>query len=261
MSTPGAAQSAVRTPSHTQTFTYTGGEQKFKVPTDVTSIKIVADGAAADTSKGGRTEATVAVTPGETLHVFVGGEGAFSTGGFNGGAIGCHRSDGQSWGGGGATDIRQGGDGLGNRIVIAGGGGGRGFNKSHGGPGGGPTGGTGKGPPRGKHGQGGGGGTQTQGGAGGVGGDARGSPGSPGALGVGGAGGGNSGSGSHMPNCGGGGGGGYYGGGGGGSGSLNDGSGGGGGGGSSYAESSAKDVQLLQDWRSDTGNGQITLTW
>src|SRR5579883_110575 len=165
-----------------KSFGFTGLEQTFMVPTGVSLIKVVAYGAAGccgrKLPKGGRTQATVTVTPGETLYVFVGGAGAPTTGGFNGGGNGCPVSDGHSNGGGGASDVRQGGDGLVNRIVVAGGGGGDGFDVLHGGRGGGLTGGTGHGPAHAQRGQGGSGGTQSQGGAGGNGGDYDGFPGS-----------------------------------------------------------------------------------
>ena len=73
------------------------------------------------------------VTSGEKMLVFVGGAGSGSMGGFNGGANGgggvapdsyCPRSDGR--GGGGSSDLRVGGDKLGDRILVAAGGGGSG---------------------------------------------------------------------------------------------------------------------------------------
>ena len=72
---------------------------------------------------GGRTEATIAVTPGETLTVFVGEQPTSLAGGFNGGGAG--ETGGR--GGGGASDIRRGGIALTDRVVVAGGGGGAGF--------------------------------------------------------------------------------------------------------------------------------------
>jgi hypothetical protein len=242
-----------------QTFSYTGAEQTFKVPSGVTSLNVVADGAAGAGQKlkpkaiarGGRTEATVPVTPGETLHVFVGGAGS-STGGFNGGGEPPYSG---GYGGGGASDVREGGDGLTNRIVVAGAGGGGAANGSNGGKGGGTTGGMGKG-----HARAGGGGTQSQGGAGGY-------PGGySGVLGAGGNGGLNVCYPSESKGNGGGGGGGYYGGGGGGVSAYCQSygpafRGGSGGGGSSYVESSATGVQMYQGWLSDTGNGVILLSW
>ena len=214
-----------------QTFSYTGAEQTFQVPTGVTSISIVADGAAGGgftngvtparktkAGLGGRTDAAISVTPGETLYVFVGGEGTSGSGGFNGGG-GVPSTGG--YGGGGASDVRAGGNGLGDRVLVAGGGGGYGSGGAVGGGcsgcGGGTTGKKGTGPKKpGSRGGGGGGGTQNAGGSGGTAGYPYGHPGSPGALGSGGTGGQNDG--ALLNSNGGGGGGGYYGGGGGGGG-------------------------------------------
>lgn len=263
-----------------RTFAYTGDEQSFSVPSGVTSIEVLADGAAGagdavktkGISRGGRTHAIVTVTPSEKLYIFVGGQGSASAGGFNGGGNGgsdpnC-RSNNCSFGGGGASDVRQGGDGWNNRILVAGGGGGHGYKEFAGGLGGSKVGGTGHGgPPGGQRGQGGLGGNQKQGGSGGAGGLGFGNPGSAGMRGIGGAGGdADYTSGNHYINCGGGGGGGYYGGGGGGSGSkgsgsFGGGSGGAGGGGSSYVERSAKGVQMWQGWTTDTGDGVVVFSW
>jgi len=254
--------------SGSHTFYYTGAEQSFKVPSGVTSITVVADGAAgaAYTSKkvarGGRTQATVPVTPHATLYVFVGGEGSYGSGGFNGGG-GVPSSGG--YGGGGASDVREGGDSLGDRVLVAGAGGGGGDPNQHGGAGGGTTGKKGSGPTNGTRGGGGGGGTQSQGGSGGTAGITGGNPGGAGALGVGGTGGQNGAYASRSSGDGGGGGGGYYGGGGGGGGGYESCGpafpGGGAGGGSSYVESSATGVTMSQGWKSDTGNGQVAFSW
>src|SRR5580658_5026345 len=206
--------------AESQTFYYTGAEQSFKVPSGVTSINVVADGAAGasyDPQKialGGRTQAAIPVTPHETLYVLVGGEGSIGSGGFNGGG---GVPAGGGYGGGGASDVRQGGHALSDRILVAGGGGG-GPHK-HGGDGGGTTGkkGKGRGGDSGRAG-GGGGGSQTQGGSGGTGGYYSGHAGGSGALGAGGTGGENGSYSSQSKGNGGGGGGGYYGGGGGGGG-------------------------------------------
>ena len=84
-SSPGAMptglNNSVRAPAGSKTFTYTGAEQTFKVPTGVTSIAVDATGAVGGRglgkkpSFGGRTQATIPVTPAETLYVFVGGKG------------------------------------------------------------------------------------------------------------------------------------------------------------------------------------------
>jgi hypothetical protein len=261
-----------------RTFQYTGGEQTFKVPTGITDITITASGASGGGGYGyfgshsapgglaGQVKATISVTPGERLAIFVGGSG--TVGGFNGGG-----TSGPSYGvGGGASDVRQGGDELGHRVVVAAGGGGGGSDGvclfttcgySPGGPGG--DGGRRRGEP-GFNGQGsgagsgGGGGIQVAGGSGGAGG-APSCEGSHGKKGAGGAA-----EASCIGALGGGGGGGYYGGGAGGGGasggtSISEyaDSGGGGGAGSSFAEKSATGVRMST--ATVSGNGLVVISW
>jgi hypothetical protein len=283
-------------PNH-KTFNYTGGAQHFTVPSGVGNLDIVARGAAGagnPAARGGRVHATIPVTPGEKLWVFVGGAASAQTGGFNGGrngglygSFGCCSGD----GGGGASDVRQGGHGLKNRVVVAGGSGGQGGNirNSTGdtsggtpGKGGGTTGGPGG---RGAYsgsasescgGVGGAGGTQTVGGAGGTGAQCAGisaNAGKHGKLGSGGPGARSNintseGSAYIAGPGGGGGGGGYYGAGGGGGGityrtdsSRGYGAGGGGGGGSSYVEPKASKFRSWQGWKNATGNGLVVISW
>lgn len=283
--------------AHSQTFRYIGKEQSFKVPADVKSITVLARGASGGSNgeghaqgRGGRVVATIPVIPGERLAVFVGGAGSQMAGGFNGGGnvnSGSHEDYNYygGFGGGGASDIRQAGDGLSDRVVVAGGGGGEGGlddrdcgTTGQGGRGGGSTAGSGKtGYTPGCQstsglwpGYGGTGGTQKAGGAGGIGGEGyagnSGNPGQPGARGMGGAGG----SGCATSSCegeggsGGGGGGGYFGGGGGGvggGGETLNGGGGGGGGGSSYIEPYAKAFHSWRGWKNAIGNGLVVLSW
>jgi hypothetical protein len=198
--------------------------QPFLVPAGVTSVTIEAFGASGGPGgasgaggDGGGATATIPVTPGETLQVFVGGQGklppqpnAFNggAGGCNGGAAGGTASTGGAGGGGGggASDVRQGGSALANRVVIGAGGGGAGGSGGNGGAAG--TAGS-------PAGAGGGGAVAAVPGAGG-------SPnGTTGGVGVGGAGG------AGGANGGGGGGGGLAGGGGGGGGDTPGGGGGG----------------------------------
>ena len=133
----------------TQTFSYTGGVQEFVVPTGVCLVRIDAYGAQGGESGGeirggfgGRAAATITVTPGEVLKIRVGGKPTGTTGGFNGGGDGGIGTENESEakGGGGASDVRQGGDGLANRVVVAGGGGGRSNGGGEGGGGGGENG-------------------------------------------------------------------------------------------------------------------------
>lgn len=292
------SNSALPAATGSRTFSYTGAEQTFKVPSGVSQITVVARGGGGDAGyggsdgahpgTGGRVYAVLPVEPGEKLHIFVGGKGGTidepGLGGFNGGGDGGLDGYGDFGGaGGGASDLRQGGNGLHNRILVAAGGGGEGefgpglsgsegsgaspgFGGKGGGTsgGGGGTGGGGIG-----SGVGGSGGTQSKGGVGGKGGTCggchpRGGDGAKGFLGNGG-GGGRSG-GYFGGGAGGGGGGGYYGGGGGGGAAWGGSSGtqpagGGGGGGSSYVEPSAIKFQTWSGWKNATGNGLVVFSW
>jgi hypothetical protein len=268
-----------------KSFNYTGGAQDFKVPAGVTQINVIAlgaHGAGSPEAYGGRVHAVIPVTPGEKLVVFVGGDASTQNRGFNGGANGGLNRHGLEYGfgGGGASDVRENGDDLDDRIVVAGGAGGQGGEGSYGvgGKGGSSIGGAGSaGWYSGDEGGGGGaGGTQDSGGSGGSGGGSTadgGHPGKDGTLGLGG-GGGRGCQGRHrhqfcFPDVGGGGGGGgggYYGGGGGGGGdgvpsASNGYGGGGGGGGSSYAESSATNVHMWQGWKQSAHNGLVVFSW
>jgi len=149
-------------------FDFTGAAQVYLVPAGVCRIRIEAVGAAGGErgtagtpGLGARALATLRVTPGEPLHVHVGGWGGTAVGrapgrgGWNGGGDGgaaSERRRGQAGkagsGGGGATDVRQGGGGLEHRIIVGGGGsggagGGIGGPIGYGGGGGGVTGGEG----------------------------------------------------------------------------------------------------------------------
>ena len=228
----------------TETFTYTGSQQTFDVPSGVSQVTIRCYGAgggaghnfnAADEpgGTGGYGETTISVSGGETLYVYVGEQGVSATsssrgaGGWNGGAAGGGNGNAHGGGGGGASDVRQGGTSLSDRVAVGGGGGGGGGafgsdNSTGGGNGGGSSGSDGQEDSfEFEYGSAGSGGTQSSGGSGGSAGDA-GSNGGSGSFGSGGGGGGGD------TYTGGGGGGGYYGGGGGGSGGNTAGGGGGG---------------------------------
>ncbi|MSV45997.1 MAG: hypothetical protein F2915_03455, partial [Actinobacteria bacterium] len=145
--------------STTDSFDFTGGAQLWIVPDGVTEATfdlLGAQGAGSNfgpSGLGGFAAVTIAVVPGQTFQINVGGAGSGSTGGFNGGANG--RASGASssgGGGGGASDVRTGSFGLDDRIVVAGGGGGGGnsrsfnpYRESFGGAGGGARGGDGGG--------------------------------------------------------------------------------------------------------------------
>jgi hypothetical protein len=246
--------------SQSQTFNYTGQMQTWVVPPCVTQINVVAAGAKGGGNVGGngtRITATINVTPGQTLNIYVGGMGTCgsNSGGWNGGGTG-HASTPvnatyNSCGGGGATDIRIGGTALANRVIVAGGGGGKGGGSNTNTPGGtancnnGGAGGN-------TFGAGGGGGTQFSGGAGGA--PWAGTPpgGSPGTLGNG------AGGGFWQTASGGGGGGGYYGGGGGGNDGCCTGSNGGGGGGAGSSLVPAGGTCLAGN---NNNHGYLTITW
>ena len=230
-------------------YPYTGAVQTFTVPAGITSISVDAYGAsgatgADQTGKGGRVQANLTVTPGDTLNIYVGGSRVYqgsvvSQGGWNGGGNGPSSSNygGVGFPGGGATDIRIGGTALSNRVIVAGGGGGPANGSGAGGDGGGLVGQSGTN-------GGGGGGSQTTGGA-----RASGHSsylGGSGVLGQGGAGSANSG----------GGGGGYYGGGGG---SFTQSNGLSGGGGSSYTDPTLSS-SVVHTQGAQTGSGQLTIT-
>jgi PKD-like domain/Secretion system C-terminal sorting domain len=282
-----------------QTFNFTGGIQTFTVPCGVDTLFLQTWGAQGGSGAtgnsnvgptlggsgglGGYSEGWLLVNPGDVINIFVGGQGATPTGGFNGGANGGSTNAG---GGGGATDIRVGGTAEANRVLTAGGGGGGGRGGCEGSQGAAGAGGNG--------GSGGGGvgvnggNSATSGGAagGGFGGNFGAVQGASGGAGLGcsgflGAPGitastGTGGTGGAGQSCccftyasipgGGGGGGGFIGGGGGGGGSAgttgcsgNDkGAGGGGGGGSSNVAGVISGVTTSGIW---LGNGQATISW
>jgi hypothetical protein len=287
---------AQRAAGGTKTFKYTGAAQSFKVPAGVTHITIKAYGGGTPSFRngpsgpfsignlGGFVQADIPVRPGESLAIYVGGAGQLTVagqgglGGFNGGASGGEGNYGSLYanggtGGAGSSDVRQGGNRLKNRVLVAGGAGGGGtgvgfYGAGTGGVGGGLTGGTGGGPSSGgASGSGGQGGSQTAGGQGGPGGRngsyPQGAPGNPGKLHHGGSGG------AATPSTGGGGGGGgggLYGGGGGGAGGHRTsgvGGGGGGGGGSSWVEKRATHVKNVQGGANHPGggNGKVVISW
>ena len=135
----------------TSTFNYTGSQDTFVVPPGVTSININAQGASGWSGSnpgglGGSATGDLAVSPGQTLYIYVGGQGTVANGnmipaggGFNGGGDGqSNTSIDAVGGGGGASDVRLGGTALTDRVLVAAGGGGSTDNTdSNGGNGGG----------------------------------------------------------------------------------------------------------------------------
>ncbi|MCU0434992.1 MAG: HYR domain-containing protein [Bacteroidia bacterium] len=126
---PQASSSCIASTDST-VFNFTGAVQQFVVPPGVTSVTIKTWGAQGganwvnNNNFGGFVQGTVAVTPGATLYVYVGGQPLTGTvGGYNGGGAG----DGAGKGGGGGTDVRTISNDLNSRLIVAGGGGGAGF--------------------------------------------------------------------------------------------------------------------------------------
>ncbi|GAA4467695.1 hypothetical protein GCM10023093_24000 [Nemorincola caseinilytica] len=212
----------------------------YTVPAGCTSVIVSMNGGRGGTGAGaggagGRVVCSLAVTPGQILKVYVGGQGGTTGGGVggsrggNGGAGGLLSSDGG--GGGGSSDIRVGGTALTNRVIVAAGGGGG--SSSAGAVGGGLTGGSASG----------GGGTQSAGGAAGNASATAGTQTS----------GGNGRAGNLTNDGGGGGGGGYWGGGGG------NRSAAGGGGGSNYVGGAGVSGVTTNSQGVSTGNGVVSI--
>lgn len=159
LKTPPAPPAPPPLAEHVETFAFIGDPQEWVVPPGVTQATFdIRGGRGGGTSyftdagsSPARAIATLPLTPGETVHVYVGSAGYtddangcdIAWGGFNGGGDGgrAHGWTGGG-GGGGATDIRRGGDTLAHRVLVAGGGGGAGAGNlalGHGGDGGVPV--------------------------------------------------------------------------------------------------------------------------
>ena len=116
------------------TISFSGYEQNFTVPENVTSITVTLYGGSgmhADNAhgRGAMISSIVPVIPGEVLMVMVGSTGYAVQGGFNGGGNrgSGSSSDAGGGGGGGASDIRRSPYTFEDRILVAGGGGGAGY--------------------------------------------------------------------------------------------------------------------------------------
>ncbi|WP_298211959.1 leucine-rich repeat domain-containing protein [Acidovorax sp.] len=124
-------------------FSFTGAEQSFVVPSGVSTARFHLLGAQGGDGIGGgggngtggtggtggagaAVSGTHAVTVGETLSIWVGGQGsqAVNPGGLGG--LNALPASSRAGNGGGATDVRRGGNTQANRIAIAAGGGGGG---------------------------------------------------------------------------------------------------------------------------------------
>ncbi len=136
-------------PSGSETYYYTGTEQSFTVPVGVNSVLLEVWGAQGNNNaglycgqpgKGGFAQGYLSVTPGETIYIYVGGQDGWNGGGTGGGTSSYRGGD-----GGGASDVRQGGNAIGDRVIVAGAGGGAGGGGGRSGGGGGGAGGGGTG--------------------------------------------------------------------------------------------------------------------
>ena len=224
--------------SRTLTFSYTGSLQTFTVPTGITQLSVVLNGAGGQPGSygtggaGGFVSGTLNVIAGQVLTVIVGGSSGYGGGGT--GAAGGGNGGGRS-----AIQLVSGTD-----TVTAGGGGGAGYQGSTGGSGGGLSGTSGINSSYPNNSIGGGGGTQSSGGT----------AGSYDSINIGTAGslytGGNGGGG--ITGCGGGGGG-YYGGGG----SVVNGAGGG----SSYIANLINAITIIGSGAAANTNGSVTITY
>ena len=137
-----------------ETYAYTGASVDFTVPGGVTTVTLEAWGAQGNLNAqsvagglGGYATGKLTVTPGQVLHVYVGGGNTVSkAGGFNGGgAAATHPcATAAGGGGGGASDVRTNGNTLADRVIVGAGGGGAAGNRISGcGRGGGGAGGGG----------------------------------------------------------------------------------------------------------------------
>jgi hypothetical protein len=122
-------------PRFTSTFTYTGSNQTFVVPSGVTSLGVYLWGAGGGGNGGtggaaAMVQGILTVSPGQSLTIIVGQGGVIGLGNsFGGGGAGQQSGNGTSGRGGGRSAIQFGG----SDRVTAGGGGGCGYNTGNGG--------------------------------------------------------------------------------------------------------------------------------
>ena len=130
------------------TYSYTGSNQTFTVPTGLTQITVDINGAgggqqgnSGSAGHGGRTQGTRTVSAGQSYIIIVGGKGKTSSSGSAFGGGGSYTSgNGNGGGGGGLSGIFLTSYTHGNAVAIAGGGGGAAYGGATGGHGGGTTG-------------------------------------------------------------------------------------------------------------------------
>jgi hypothetical protein len=121
-------------PNQWPTLTFTGSDQTWTVPANITSILVEAYGAQGGSKDvagglGGKVQAIIKVTPGETLYIMVGGQPSLNSvtavyG--NGGNAGTNNSNISKQGaaGGGMTALFRSSVVMSNVLLVAGGGGG-----------------------------------------------------------------------------------------------------------------------------------------
>lgn len=100
------------------TFNYSGSMQTYVVPSGVSMVRIEcwgAQGQGGAGGLGGYVSGDLAVTPGQTLNIYVGGQNGYNGGGIGYAAIAKN--------GGGGSDVRVGGTAVTDRVIVAGGGG------------------------------------------------------------------------------------------------------------------------------------------
>ncbi len=104
----------------TLTYTFTGTVQTYTVPaTSVNTVTVEcwgAQGQGGNGGNGGYAKGELAVSPGQVLNIYVGGQA-----GYNGGGLG-HANTPRN--GGGASDVRVSPYALTDRVIVGGGGGG-----------------------------------------------------------------------------------------------------------------------------------------
>ena len=132
------AQALCQPGTTTQDYAYTGAQQSYVVPAGVDQIAVQAFGAQGNGGAfvagagstgglGGSATGTLATAAGQSLFVFVGGQG-------NGGLGGVADTQSRAGGNGGeASDLRLGSNAIGSRVIVAGGGGGGGGQSTNGG--------------------------------------------------------------------------------------------------------------------------------
>ena len=129
------------------TYSYTGSNQTFTVPTGLTSFVVDIKGAgggnqgnAGAGGNGGRTQGTRTATAGQSYIIIVGEKGKLSSGSSFGGGGSYTAGNGNGGGGGGLSGIFLTSYTHGNSVAIAGGGGGGAYGGATGGHGGGTSG-------------------------------------------------------------------------------------------------------------------------